>query len=872
MIPSSNLQSPPLLEIAVQLGGMLYTENSTIKVIRRLKKDDTAYFDGVDVVLNSENIVPVFPIYSLGNSSVGHRNEILDMFDNRSLAENISVIWLSQDTNTDDMNYVFQKQGLFDTNQTTNLHLYRLTMNKNMKTILSVSHHQNLTYINIRNHEIVRTLGSTLFPNLCKNSYAACKGMYRCRMSKVCISLAQVCDGRKHCPFSDDEGHCGLKCPMGCKCGKGTISCRDADQNGNDINVAPITRILDVSNTRKIGRAFLQSIKINSSLLILLNVSRCHVETIDSSSFEFIYNLITLDLSHNVLTALSRNTFSTLKFLKDLYLHGNRQLQSIEPGAFRGLVISSLIINQANIRLIAKNTFSGLNLTILDISKNHIENIKDFAFGGLYSYAIDISNNPIKVFSKELFAGVQGVNQIQTSAYKFCCVRPVYVSEDNCLPYKDEFSSCEDLMRKTALRVLLWIVGFMALLGNITSLVYRILYDKKRLKLGYGIFVTNLAVADTLMGIYMLIIAVADTIFMDRYIEMDEQWRNSLWCKLAGILSTTSSEASVLFMCLITIDRILVIKFPFGQHRFNTRSAILASFVSWILALTIALAPVVHIKYFQDKFYSKSAVCLALPLTRDRPPGWMYSILIFIGFNLVTFVLIAVGQLLIYTEINKHASLQKKMHIARTQDLKVARNLLLVVTTDFLCWFPIGMMGILALSGHTISSEVYAWTAVLVLPVNSALNPFMYTLSAILGKARFSPSIEENARSESAKELGKAVLNLYPYIALKKGLYNSRLSSLALLLQDGQLTVKELMFIIYRVFKFEDLLHEDDLVLKMIKEEDILIKNGRTGIIGQNVQILTNPVMSTSKKDMANDIYQTGRLLERSLLDLRRRE
>ena len=40
----------------------------------------------------------------------------------------------------------------------------------------------------------------------------------------------------------------------------------------------------------------------------------------------------------------------------------------------------------------------------------------------------------------------------------------------------------------------------------------------------------------------------------------------------------------------------------------------------------------------------------------------------------------------------------------------------------------------MALTGTEISGDVYAWTAVFVLPINSALNPFLYTLSAIIGK------------------------------------------------------------------------------------------------------------------------------------------
>ena len=51
--------------------------------------------------------------------------------------------------------------------------------------------------------------------------------------------------------------------------------------------------------------------------------------------------------------------------------------------------------------------------------------------------------------------------------------------------------------------------------------------------------------------------------------------------------------------------------------------------------------------------------------------------------------------------------------------------------------------GILVMTDHVIPGDVYAWIAVVVLPINSALNPFLYTCSAIFGKkvAMFSTSL-----------------------------------------------------------------------------------------------------------------------------------
>uniref|UniRef100_A0A2C9KHQ1 G-protein coupled receptors family 1 profile domain-containing protein n=1 Tax=Biomphalaria glabrata TaxID=6526 RepID=A0A2C9KHQ1_BIOGL len=52
----------------------------------------------------------------------------------------------------------------------------------------------------------------------------------------------------------------------------------------------------------------------------------------------------------------------------------------------------------------------------------------------------------------------------------------------------------------------------------------------------------------------------------------------------------------------------------------------------------------------------------------------------------------------------------------------------------FMCWFPVGILGFLSLNGHTFDREVYAWIAVFVMPINSALNPIIYTVPIIIQK------------------------------------------------------------------------------------------------------------------------------------------
>ena len=433
---------------------------------------------------------------------------------------------------------------------------------------------------------------------------------------------------------------------------------------------------------------------INVYNLIYLNASHCRIASLSFGLLKLLRNLNTLDVRYNNLEILESNTFLGLSRLRTLFLEGNFEWLTLEPGAFVGLSsMGRLKLSDLVIERIHTGAFRYLQLEVLELSNNIIRLVDDNVFETLHVNKLYLNYTSIESFSTDMFNQIDSVDTIVTDAYKFCCVKPEFVSEENCYPQKDEFSSCADLMRNEALRTLIWIIGLLALLGNGLSLMYRFTYDRKRLKLGYGIFVSNLSVADFLMGVYMIIIASADVHFRGIYIFSSDSWKYSIWCNLAGVLSTLSNEASVLFICLITVDRLLVIKYPFGQIRITQIAAWIFISVVWVISLFFAAFPFMYTSYFKGAFYSKSGVCLALPLTRDRPPGWAYSVALFIGFNFMTFLLIAFGQFLIYREINASGSMVAASRTKRTNDLRVARNLLLVVATDFMCWFPVGIIG-----------------------------------------------------------------------------------------------------------------------------------------------------------------------------------
>ena len=70
---------------------------------------------------------------------------------------------------------------------------------------------------------------------------------------------------------------------------------------------------------------------------------------------------------------------------------------------------------------------------------------------------------------------------------------------------------------------------------------------------------------------------------------------------------------------------------------------------------------------------------------------------------------------------------------SQREELQLAIKMGLIVLTDMMCWLPIIVLSILVQTGrHTVSPHVYTWIVTVILPINSAINPFLYTLATAI--------------------------------------------------------------------------------------------------------------------------------------------
>ncbi|XP_072179324.1 relaxin receptor 1-like [Diadema setosum] len=259
-------------------------------------------------------------------------------------------------------------------------------------------------------------------------------------------------------------------------------------------------------------------------------------------------------------------------------------------------------------------------------------------------------------------------------------------------------------------------MGITALVGNSVALYLRAFRGHGRVQQR---LIASLAVADLMMGIYMLIIGFADLLFGSNYFLKAPQWHNSGICKMASFLAFLSSEASVISLCLITLDRLICITFPLASGEND-----------YLLRIVVAKT---------DQWEAEYVVKFVL-VNREKRPARIYSIFVFIGVNFAAFIFIAVCYIIMFVRVRQSSLRTTNNTASWSREIKMARRMFILIGTDFACWMPIILMGILNQTKTVeIPASLCAWLVIFILPINSSLNPFLYTLMynrSIINSAR----------------------------------------------------------------------------------------------------------------------------------------
>ena len=295
-----------------------------------------------------------------------------------------------------------------------------------------------------------------------------------------------------------------------------------------------------------------------------------------------------------------------------------------------------------------------------------------------------------------------------------------------CLPKRDAYHPCEDIMGAKWLTAVSLIVGSVALVANLVVVIVMLTSDR-RLNV-HRFLMSNLAFADFCLGLYIFVLVCVSLDSSGEYYNHVKTWQYGSGCKITGFLAVFSTELSVYTLTVITVERFFAIVFAMEvNYRLSLRKAVKIMIVGWLFAFLVATLPLVGVNSYQS-------VAICLPFSSDTKGALAY-VGIVLALNFGAFLVIAGLYAKMFQVVVGPGPVDGA---PQRNDAKVAKRMALLVFTDFVCWMPIAFFGLVAAFGTPlIGVEKSKFLLVFFFPLNSLCNPFLYAFFTKAFKREF---------------------------------------------------------------------------------------------------------------------------------------
>lgn len=469
---------------------------------------------------------------------------------------------------------------------------------------------------------------------------------------------------------------------------------------------------------------------VNTPAITKIHLSENMIDLPEATRFSVCQNLKELLLDHNRISQIKAHWFSNVSSLIWLSLSHN-QISHIEDGAFNlDYELEELNLSFNRIKWINRQTFAqSLNIQRLYLGGNPLRSLPMDAFKEIVRLrSLNLTHIDFDHINRGSFAYLSQLEFIYFAKFRYCH----YATHVRvCRPLTDGLSSVEELLAFPILKYAVWIVASVCSLGNVFVFIWRSVSQHEDCTL--SLFVRNLSIADLMMGVYLGAIGWQDWKFKRNFGNHAIEWMSSWTCTGIGFLATLSSELSVFILTIITIERYRSIMSigHFEECEQRRRARIYVS-LAWLFALLLASYPLAEWPLRNSDYYATNGLCLPLHIDQPFSAGWQYSAFIYLGINFLAVLIIVVLYARMYSMImsGRQRTRPVLFKTEKREDAILAIRFFFIVLTDCLCWIPIVVIKLMALANVSISSSIYGWLVVFIIPINSALNPIVYTLAA----------------------------------------------------------------------------------------------------------------------------------------------
>ncbi|XP_010834410.1 PREDICTED: relaxin receptor 1 [Bison bison bison] len=408
------------------------------------------------------------------------------------------------------------------------------------------------------------------------------------------------------------------------------------------------------------------------------------IRSVSVYAFRGLYSLTKLYLSHNRITLLKPGVFEDLHRLEWLIIEDNH-LNRISPLTFYGLnsLILLVLMNNVLTRLPDKSLCQHMpRLHWLDFEGNHIHNLRNLTFISCSNLTVLVMRkNKINHLSENTFAPLQKLDELDLGSNK---------------------------------------------IENLSPHIFKDLKELSQLNLSYNPIQTIQA----------------------------NQFDNLIKLKslsLEGI--EISNIQQRMFRPLMNLSYIYFKRFQYCGYAPHVRICkpntdglssledLLASIIQrvfvWVVSavtcfgniFVICMRPYIR---SENKLHAMSIISLCskgMFVWKECSYLLIIIYVFLIGINLAAFIIIVFSYGSMFYSIHQSAITANEIRNQVKKEMILAKRFFFIVFTDALCWIPIFILKFLSLLQVEIPGTITSWVVIFILPINSALNPILYTLT-----------------------------------------------------------------------------------------------------------------------------------------------
>nr|XP_061835809.1 leucine-rich repeat-containing G-protein coupled receptor 6-like isoform X1 [Nerophis lumbriciformis] len=500
--------------------------------------------------------------------------------------------------------------------------------------------------------------------------------------------------------------------------------------------------------------------------LEVLTLTQAGLSTLPLDLCEHLPCLRVLELSYNQIQHLP--SFHHCSALQEIGLQHN-QITRLETSTFQQLTsLRTLDLSWNKIEWIHADAFASLHsLVKLDLAENRLRSLPSAGLGGLTHLKLRGNTELYNTFSPDHFPHMRVIEMpyaYQCCEYGSCDsykssnqwdteqrstdddlhkrTAAIYPNHDDtqydpdleefqleieesklqasvqCTPTPGPFRPCDTLLGSWLVRVGLWTISLVSLLGN--SLLLLSLFSSPSSMSPLRFTVACMGASNLVTGVCTSTLALVDILTLEEFSHFGARWQGGPGCQLTGWLWVLASEASVLLLTLAAVQCGVSVTCARSYGKSPTlRSVRTSALFCFTLSLGLACFPLLGIGE-----YGSSPFCLPTPLpssTSQQPTALIFP-LVLIMMNTLCLLIVICSYIRLYWELLRG-------ECEGLWDCAMIKHVAWLIFTNGLLYVPVAFLSICFLLGLlSLGEEVLKSVLLLLHPLPACLNPLLFLL------------------------------------------------------------------------------------------------------------------------------------------------